>query len=137
MSQVVLDEQLDVHLRDALSRWTTVSLLTSLCPHEHVLDDRVPSLLLRLNQPTFITIDGGFWKRRLCHPGYCIVYFSLTDNEQTALPSLLRDLVRFPEFHTRASRMGKVVRVSTVRVDYWERQSSTLRHIVWPRRRRR
>ena len=130
MSQLVLDDQLDLHvLLPPLEAWITAVRLQSLRPGEHILDNRVPEILRTLKTPTFVTIDQGFWNRRLCHSGYCIVYFEMATPEQTALPALLRRLFRLPEFRSRAARMGKVARVQGKVVTYWEdgvRMSTTL-----------
>jgi hypothetical protein len=103
-----------------LETWISAVRLQTLRPGEHILDDRVPEILRTLKKPTFVTIDQGFWNRRLCHPGYCILYFEFTTAEQQKLPALLRQLFRLPEFCTRAARMGKVARVEAEIVTYWE-----------------
>lgn len=119
MSQLVLDDQLDVQIiLPELTRITVVRL-QSLRPGELVLDDRVPEILRTLKTPTFVTIDRGFWKRRLCNSGYCILYFELLSEDQKLLPGLLRRLFHLPEFRTRAARMGKVARVDQTVVTYW------------------
>jgi hypothetical protein len=121
MSQLVLDDQLDVQvIVPALEGWITAVRLQNLRPTEHILDDRVPEILRTLKTPTFVTIDHGFWSRRLCHPGYCILYLNLAKDEQERLPDLLRRLFRLPEFRTRAVRMGKVARIRQETVTYWE-----------------
>jgi hypothetical protein len=96
-----------------------------------VLDERVPAILLSLKQPTFVTIDHSFWNRELCHPHYGILYFSLSIREQDLIPDLLRALLRRPEFDTRAKRMGKVARISTAAIDYWQFQGQDLHSITW------
>jgi hypothetical protein len=73
-----------------------------------------------LKTPTFVTIDRGFWNRRLSHSGYCILYCRLTKDEQEQLSGLLRRLFRLPEFRTRSARMGKVASVGQEAVAYWE-----------------
>ena len=138
MSQFILDEQLAasdvlVPLQETLK----VRRLTDLRPKEQILDDRVPEILLALKGPTFITIDQDFWDRYLCHPGYCILYFYLRDQDQDRLPELLRALLRLPEFRTRASRLGKVVRVRAARIDFWQHQVPELQHVSWPKTPRR
>jgi hypothetical protein len=121
MSQLVLDDQLDVQvIVPALEAWIPAVRLQDLRPTEHILDDRVPEILRTLKTPTFVTIDHGFWNRRLCHPGYCILYLDLAKDEQERLPGLLRRLFRLPEFRTRAVRMGKVARIRRETVTYWE-----------------
>src|SRR5262249_23352549 len=121
MSQIVLDDQLDMQiLVPPLKAWTTVVRLQDLRPGERILDDRVPEILRTLRTPTFVTIDHGFWNRRLCHLDYCILYFDCAKNEQQLLPALLRQLLRLPEFDTRTQRMGKVARIQQEKVRYWE-----------------
>jgi hypothetical protein len=121
MSQLVLDDQLDVQIiLPRLEVWTSAVRLQDLRPGEHVLDDRVPEILQTLKKPTFVTIDHGFWHRRLCHPGYCILYFDLRTAEQDQLPGLLRAVFRLPEFRTRVARMGKVANVGADSLNYWE-----------------
>jgi hypothetical protein len=121
VSQLVLDDQLDVQLiLPSLETWTTAVRLQDLRPGERILDDRVPEILQTLKTPTFVTIDHGFWNRRLSHPGYCILYCRLTKDEQEQLPGLLRRLLRLPEFRTRSARMSKVASVGQEAVAYWE-----------------
>lgn len=93
------------------------------------LDDRIPEILLTLRQPTFVTIDHGFWNKRLCNPNYRVLYFSLRDDQQDFLPDLLRALFRRPEFRTRVSRMGKVAPVGLRTIDVWEFKKPKLTRI--------
>jgi hypothetical protein len=133
VSQFVLDEQLHVvDVLAALRRWGKCQLPHDLRPGQRVLDDRVPEILRDFNQPTFLTIDQGFWDARYCHPGYCcILYFAFRDDQQGRIPGLLRALRRRPEFRTRAGRMGKVVRVSPVSIEYYQFPGSDLHRITW------
>ncbi len=127
MSQLVLDDQVDLTIvLPAVEPWITAIRLQSLRPGEQILDDRIPEILLTLKTPTFITIDHGFWNRRLCHPDYCIVYFALRSDEQEGLPGLLRSLLHLPGFSTRAARMGKVARVDDDTVTFWEAGKKTI-----------
>src|SRR5258708_6196456 len=112
MSQLILDEQIDLQVvLPSLRRWTSVKPLQDVRPGELVRDDRIPEILLTLAKPTFVTIDHGFWDRRLCHPEYCILYFALRNDQQEFLPRMLRALFKQTGFNTRASRMGKVARI--------------------------
>lgn len=141
MSQLILDDHLSAReVLTPIRRWVTAQFLRELRPGERVLDVRVPEILRTLRQPTFVTIDHGFWDRRWCHPQYAILYFALREIEQELLPGLLRALLRRPEFKTRASRMGKVARVGTTSLAWWHFQSPDLLQVDWPgasRRRRR
>jgi hypothetical protein len=106
-------------------------------PKQHVLDDRVPAILLTLKQPTFVTIDEDFWDRRCCHPDYAVLYFALRIGEQPQLPNLLRELFRQPGFRKRTERMGKVVRVTAKGIEYWKFPRHELQRVMWQPKRRR
>ncbi|MCI0692087.1 hypothetical protein L0337_08800 [candidate division KSB1 bacterium] len=104
-------------------------------PYEVVKDDRVPVLLRTLTSPTFITTDeAGFWHRHLCSDSYCIFCFALSDPQQELIPSLLRRLLRLPEFKTKANRIGKVVRVSLANIKYYQLGDAKLHALAWPKR---
>jgi len=133
MSQIILDDQLfDLEVLIPIARWITVQRLRDLRPGEVIKDDRVPMLLRQLRQPTFVTIDMGFWDRGLRDVRYCVLCFPLRNDEQHRLPELLRRLLRLPEFHTKAVRMGKVARVSASHVEYWQLGDEPLHRLSWP-----
>jgi len=133
MSQIILDGQLfELQVLVPLTRWITVQRLRNLRPGEIIKDERVPVLLRQLSRPTFITIDHGFWDKRLCDSKYCILYFALRNDQQHELPMLLRRLLRLPEFRTRAVRMGKVAYVNPTRIEYWQIGDRRLHRLTWP-----
>jgi hypothetical protein len=139
MSQFILDDHLpEPEVLEPIRRWASAQFVRFLRPGEIVLDERIPEILLTLKQPTFITIDQGFWSRRWCHPGYCIVYFALRNDQQELIPQLLRELLHKPDFRSRASRMGRVARVSSASIEYWSAQQSGLQQLAWktPRRKK-
>jgi hypothetical protein len=139
MNQFILDDHLpETDVLEPIREWASAQYVRFLRPGEVILDERIPHLLLELKQPTFVTIDGGFWDRRWCHPRYCILYFALRDDQQERLPQLLRSLVRKPEFRSRANRMGRVVRVSSSSIEYWAFRQEGLCQLPWkaPRRRK-
>ena len=132
MSLLVLDDQLAAsEVLLPLRKWSKVKRLRDLLPAEQILDDRVPEILLKLHQPTFVTIDQGFWDRNLCNMGYCTLYFALRDDQQEMLPGLLQKLLRKTAFRTRTFRMGKVAPVSSRSIDTWRFKSSKLLLIHW------
>jgi len=133
VSQIILDDQLfELEVLVPLARWTTVRRLRDLHPGEVVKDERVPVLLRELSRPTFITIDHGFWDKRLRDSKYCILYFALRNDQQHELPMLLRHLLQLPEFHTKAARMGKVAYVHPTRIEYWQLGDERLHRLTWP-----
>lgn len=121
MGQIILDEQIfDTEVLIPLTQWITAQRLRDLRPDQVIKDERVPVILRELRQPTFVTIDMGFWNGRLRDARYCILCFPLRSDEQRAIPGLLRHLLRLSEFATKAARMGKVARVSQSHIDYWQ-----------------
>lgn len=87
-------------------------------------------ILRQLRQPTFVTIDMGFWNAGLRDAHYCILCFPLPSDEQHAIPGLLRQLFRLPEFATKAARMGKVARISQAQIDYWQTGHEQIQRIL-------
>ncbi|MCI0398523.1 MAG: hypothetical protein L0332_05025 [Chloroflexi bacterium] len=135
MSQIVLDDQLfDLEVLIPIARWITVQRLRDLRPGEVIKDERVPVLLKQLRQPTFVTIDMGFWNRGLRDAHYCVLCFPLANEEQYKLPQMLRALLRLSEFRTKAVRMGKVARVRPGQIDYWQLGEEQLHRLTWPDR---
>jgi len=133
VSQIILDDQLaDAAIRRRLAQWTRAQRLRDLRPGEVIKDERVPMILRELRQPTFVTIDMGFWNARLRDAHYCILCFPLRSDEQRAIPDLLRHLLRLPEFATKAARMGKVARVSQSHIDYWQLGDEQPQRLSWP-----
>jgi hypothetical protein len=138
VSQFVIDDQLhQVLVRDAIARWSTARFPREFRPREVVKDERVPVVLRTLQTPTFITIDEGFWKRTWRDRRYCIIFFALRHDEQADIAPLLRQLVRLPEFRTRAARMGKVASVSRDSVRWWQIGDEVEHRFRWRRALRR
>jgi hypothetical protein len=121
MSQIIFDEQLNWRLVLApVRRWITAQKIEDMRPSEIIKDDRVLQILRGLKQPTFVTIDAGFYDKRNRDRRYCILYFALTTRQQGQIPILLRRLLRLPFFRTKAARMGKVAQVKQTMVTYWQ-----------------
>ena len=134
MSQIILDDQLfDLEVLVPIARWITVQRLRDLRPGEVIKDDRVPVLLRQLRQPTFVTIDMGFWNRGQRDARHCILCFPLRNEKQCELPGLLRRLLRLPEFRTKRARMGKVAQVRPTHIEYWQLGDEQLHRLIWPK----
>lgn len=129
MSQIVLDEHLgDSEVLESLRRWISAVKIIDLAPDETLKDDRLLQFLRRQKQPTFVTLDAGFFHKNLCDRRYCLIYFVIFHQQQNRIPGLLRQLFRLPEFKTKAVRMGSVVRVSGDQVEFW-RLGERTRHV--------
>jgi hypothetical protein len=121
---IVLDENLhDRRIIAAISTWYPgrVVSVTTLRPQSVIKDEAIPDLLRKVAQPTFVTINvSDFWKRVEPRISYSIVNVDLPKERLREIPDLLRDLFRLPEFKTRRARMGKIVRLTRNRVEYYE-----------------
>ena len=105
MSLLIFDEQINREAAiDPLRSWTTVRRLKDVRPQEFIDDDRIPDLLRKLNRPTFVTLDEGFWDRKLRDPHFCILYLAFRDDQQSQIPSLIRQVFRLPAFKTASSK---------------------------------
>ena len=119
--QIVVDEQIYYDKVTALlKRWVTAEQIGYEVGHKGLSDERIIPLLLRLKRRTLVTIDREFYRRQLRHAGYCLIYFDFTPEQQFQIPGLLRRLFRIPGFRTIRERMGKVVKVSTTGISYWQ-----------------
>lgn len=121
---IVVDE--NIHSRQILASIATwyrgqVISVTQLRPGSVIRDDAIPALLQQLTQPTFITTNvDDFWRVVQPHPGYCVVCLDLPKERNSEAPVVLRALLRIPALKAKASRMGKVLKVSLSEVKYYD-----------------
>jgi len=116
-----VDEHLSrTEVLEPLQRWITAQKIEDLAPDETLKDERILQILRSQKQPTFVTLDAGFYHKRHRDRRYCLIYFALPHQEQRRLPGLVRQLFRLPGFKTKAARMGKVVRVSDEKIEFWQ-----------------
>lgn len=91
-------------------------------------EDEIIPFLLKQNRPTFFTRDDDFYKPRLCHAKYGLIYLAV---EKYEVASFVRRLLRHPEFDTQAKRMGAVIRVSSARLSCWRLRINKLMRFEW------
>jgi len=84
--------------------------------------------LHQVKQATFFTRDLGFFRRRFCHPNYCLV---VVTGPVLNTASSIRRLLRHPEFKTKARRRGKVVKISSAKIAWWEISRDRQQHTTW------
>jgi hypothetical protein len=92
------------------------------------LDENLIPLLHQLPQPTLFTHDEDFFKGRLCHDHYALVYLDVTDKEAA---QLIRRFLRHPTFDTKTKRLGIVARVRASGVDFWRKGTPGLQTAEW------
>ena len=130
---IVLDEQLlGRNLENEIAAWYRgpVRFIHELRLDTVVKDDAVPTLLRSQRQPTFVTInDDDFWRKVEADSRFCVVCFDFSDSEPKKIPPILKQLLRHPQFKTKAQRMGCVIRYTSKAVSYYTRNDRTLRKV--------
>ncbi len=131
--QILVDEHLSHDdVTEILQNWITAEQIGfELRSEKGLLDEQIISLLHRLKRRTFITIDGWFYKSGLRHPRYCLIYFNLPMRRQNEIPTLLRRLFQIPGFRTIAERMGKVIKVTSRGINYWQLRINDEQYMDW------
>lgn len=133
---IVLDENLlSLRLDNPIAVWYPgrVCYVTDLRPSTIIKDEAIAQLLRRFKGVTFVTTNvTDFWRRVPAHSQYGIVCLSLPNERLREVPTLLRRLLRMPEFRTKAARMGKVVRVSRQEIHYYVANANRDYVLTWP-----
>jgi len=125
----LLDENIPLDQRDLLRGWGIhCRVIGQDIAHLSIGDDNILALLHRLKQPTLFTRDQHFFKRRLCHPAYGLVWLDLAPVESA---HFIRSVLRHPRFSTKASRMGLVVRAHRDGLQFWRRNRIGLQRVGW------
>jgi hypothetical protein len=133
---IVLDENiLGEIVVDGLKAWYKgkVVSINKLRADTVVKDDAVPTILRTVKQPTFLTTNvPDYWRKMPAHEAYCMICFELTNEQIINIPRLLRGVLGFKQFKTKAARMGKIVRVRHHHIDYYEAGSNQIHTLNWP-----
>lgn len=94
-------------------------------------DDNILPVLHRLKRPTFFSRDRDFWNPELVHRRYCLVFLDIREHEGM-IATAIRRFLRHTSFDTHNKRMGKVVRIHPVGVDWWQIGTRKLQSAGWP-----
>jgi hypothetical protein len=73
-------------------------------------------------------LDHGFYHPTLRHLGYCLVYLDVWDDEAAVY---IRRFLRHVAFRTQAQRMGRVARVRSSGVSYWQVNTQDEHTLGW------
>jgi hypothetical protein len=124
----VLDENITRDQADLLRGWgIRFRSISRDLANQGIGDDDIVPLLLRLKKPTLLTRDSDFFDRTLVHAAYALVWFDVERNE-TAF--FIRHFLRDRRFRMSAQRLGKVIRVHQLGIEYWSRNGS-ISHVSW------
>ena len=91
-------------------------------------DDEIITLLHGLMRPTFFTRDQDFFKRKLRHPRYCLVWLGVDPLRTSAF---VTQVLRHPECNTQAKRMGSVIRASIAGMRIWRGRARSAAFFQW------
>lgn len=125
----LLDENFPDDQRGILVRWRL--------PHRQVgrdvawfgaQDSDLVPLLHHLRGVTFFTLDEDFFKHRLCHRAYCLVWLDVLADDAA---EYLRRFVRHPRFRTQNQRMSVVARVHHDGIVFWHLGGSGPQRLWW------
>ena len=94
-----------------------------------IKDPEIIPVLHQLGQVTFFTGDEDFFRRKLCHAAYCLVWLNVRADD-AALH--LRRFLNHPRFKTETQRMGTVARAHHDGIHFWQRNHPTLQRVDWP-----
>jgi hypothetical protein len=128
MSRHVLDELFDESIHEQLkARRIAIDKIGAGFGKTGWLDEHILQAL-HGSEKTFHTRDHGFYRRSAAHSSYCIVYYEVPLAEMAAY---IRRILRHPQFNTHAKRLGKVIKVTSQRIEFWQRDRSTKSIMRW------
>ena len=91
-------------------------------------DREILSFLHSLNRPTFFTLDHFFFKRGLCHAGYCLVHLNV---EEDMAAEYIRRTLRHLQLNSWAKRKGTVLRVQPRGISLWRVHAKQVLPLSW------
>ena len=125
----ILDEQIPESQRQLLRSWRVpVRQIGHDVGQKGLKDYQIIPFLLQRRRATFFTLDFDFYRRDLCHTRYCLVCMGVKKEEAAMY---VRRLLHHPEFDTVAKRMGKVIRVSSMRLAMWRLHAEQETYFDW------
>ena len=127
----VLDENIDERLLPILRHWRIrARKIGKDIGRKGMIDEEdVIPLLHQLKSVTYFTLDKDYYKRRLSHSAYCLVFLDLKD--KTMVAKIIRRFLRHPAFDTKAKRMGIVARIRGEGVVFWRTRERSPQSVPW------
>jgi hypothetical protein len=128
MSRQVLDELFDESIYEQLkARRIAIDKIGAGFGKTGWLDEHILHAL-HGSEKTFHTRDHGFYRRSHAHSSYCLVYYDVPLGEMS---EYVRRFLRHPQFNTHAKRLGKVIKITTQRIEVWQRNHLTKAILRW------
>lgn len=125
----ILDENVVRDQRELLEGWSIpIKQIGFNVGRLGMQDDEIIPFLIKRQRSTFFTRDADFYDRRLCHAKYGIVHLAVHISEAAIF---VRRLLRHQEFNTLAKRVGRVLRVSSGGISYWQINANRELRVGW------
>ena len=125
----ILDENISKSQRQLLESWRiSIKQIGINVGRSGMKDAEIITFLQKLRSPTFFTKDDDFFKPKLCHNRYSLVYLDVEKSE-TAI--FIRRFLKHVEFDTQTKRMGNIVRVSDAGLACWRLHIRNEIHFKW------
>lgn len=128
MSRNVLDELTIKEVSEQLKRWR---IATDKVGREFGQfgwsDEQIRGALIG-SRKTFHTRDKGYYKPIYRHSSYSLVFYDVRDDE---MAYYIRRLLRHSLFNTHAKRLGKVIKVTSIHIEFWEVGRSGKVKVEW------
>jgi len=126
---IVLDENFPESQRQLLRGWRIpIRQIGYEVGRKGMKDDEVIPFLHTLSRPTFFTLDLGFYRRNLCHAGYCLACMNVWQYEAAVF---VRRLLCHVYFKTKAKRMGTTIRAHHDGISIWHLHAEKETHLDW------
>jgi len=127
MSRQVLDEQIDVEWYLLLKQRRSFDKVGDGFGQRGIQDEQIYHLLHGTGK-TFHSQDSDHYRPDNRHKSYCLVYYEVRDKE---LVDYILRFLRHPEFNTHEKRLGKVIKVTTQYIEYWEVRKQERIRVEW------
>jgi len=125
----ILDENIPRPQRELLEGWRIpVRQIGFNVARPGMQDEEIIPFLIKQRKSTFFSRDDDFYSRRLCHAHYGIVHLAVHISEAAIF---VGRLLRHQDFNTYSKRAGRVVRVSSGGISFWQINENRERRISW------
>ncbi len=126
---LVLDENLPASQRQLLRKWRIRFRSIGVdVAARGAADEVLITVLHRLPQPTFLSLDQDYYRRDWMHANYCLVWLDVKRREAA---EFVRLFLRHPTFNTQAKRMGCVIRVHSTGISFWRTPKRSPQSVPW------
>ena len=125
----ILDENIIASQRQRLRFWRVkVRQIGFDISEKGITDQDIIPLLIRQHNCTFFTRDVDFYDHGLCHSRYSLICLNIALND---VATFVRRILRHSEFNTLRNRLGKVMLISSSRIQYYQLKSDKVHSVLW------